>query len=80
MPALKKKYRITVPIPVPAAAITIQPAFLDVKQSAVYLSATIASTRRWLKKHNLRVLRVGRRDTYRRSDIDRVWNEQAVAA
>jgi|HubBroStandDraft_6_1064221.scaffolds.fasta_scaffold3607928_1 excisionase family DNA binding protein len=81
MPAQKKKYCNT-PIEFPASrAITvpaITPQFLDIKQVATYLSATVASSRRWVNQHKLRWVKIGRRRTYNRDDINAVWMRQAA--
>jgi excisionase family DNA binding protein len=84
MPAQKKKYRnspieFAAPKEIAAvAAITVTPQFLDVKQVALYLSATVASTRLWLKNNNLPCVKIGRRFTYNRDDINAAWRKQAA--
>jgi excisionase family DNA binding protein len=81
MPAQKKKYRnppIEFPGPKPRSTTAITPQFLDIKQVATYLSATVASARRWVDKHELRWVKIGRRRTYNRDDINAVWLKQAA--
>jgi excisionase family DNA binding protein len=72
--AYKKKYTqapvVTLPVEKP---VVITPAYLDVKQAAVYLSTTQTSARRWLKNQKLRCVKIGKRFTYKTSDIDSVW-------
>jgi excisionase family DNA binding protein len=79
MPRLKKKYIQPISVPVPAPAPAVTPEYLDVEQAAVYLSATITSARRWLKKQKLRSLKIGKRFTYKRADIDSAWKHAAAS-
>jgi excisionase family DNA binding protein len=81
MPAQKKKYRnppIEFPAPKPITPTPITPQFLDIKQVATYLSATVASSRRWVNQHKLRWVKIGRRRTYNKDDINAVWMKQAA--
>lgn len=71
MPRPKKKFQIVPPAIQPSPVVV--PQFLNIAQAAVYLSATVTSTRRWLKAQKLRSAKVGRRFIYARSDIDKAW-------
>jgi excisionase family DNA binding protein len=77
MPRQKKKYTQPAAVPAPAPALNITPEYLDVDQAATYLSATATSARRWLKKQKLRCVKVGKRFTYKRADIDAAWRQAA---
>ena len=76
MPCLKKKYTQQSAV-VTVSAATDKPEYLDVKQAAVHLSSTVTSARRWLQKQKLRCVKIGKRFTYKRSDIDTAWRQAA---
>jgi len=80
VPRLKKKYMQPLdpaPAVVPEPS-TIEPEIYDVKKAAFFLSATVTSTRRWLKKNSVPAVKIGRRETYRRADIIAAWDRAAV--
>jgi len=65
-------------VPIAATNLVVLPEYLDIEQAAQYLSATVTSARRWLKNQQLRCVKIGKRFTYRRIDIDNACARKAA--
>jgi len=78
MPRLKKKWlQAAVEIPAPTP-ISITPSFLNIEQAATYFGVTTWAVRRLISAGKLRSKLFGKRLLIKRTDIDALWESEAV--